>query len=358
METIKIGSRGPIVISLQQCLFKLGYNLGAAGVDGIFGQKTNDAVRQFQRDNGLVVDGIVGPLTWNKINMACSPSRSNKGFGLHIGLNEVNSAYYVDENGNPWDGKLTACEFDAQDMNNIIEPQGFKTKLLLTKEATRSLVINELENLSNELVSGDMLVLSYSGHGGQISDTNSDERDDQLDETWVLYDGELIDDELYALLGKFQAGVRIFVLSDSCHSGTVTREIQYREIISNTNLGINRDMSRFRFIPENVQETVYKKNQEFYEKIQRDFPAGERVSIGASVILISGCQDNQLSSDGDRNGLFTGILLEVWNNSSFQGGYVKFHKEIVRRMPVIQTPNYFKIGTNDIHFELSTPFTL
>jgi metacaspase-1 len=45
-----------------------------------------------------------------------------------------------------------------------------------------------------------------------------------------LYDGELIDDELYAALNKFAAGVRIFVLSDSCHSGAVLRDANFAAI--------------------------------------------------------------------------------------------------------------------------------
>ena len=64
--------------------------------------------------------------------------------------------------------------------------------------------------------------MSYSGHGGQIQDENADEADG-LDETWVLYDRQVIDDELYQRWASFAEGVRIVVLSDSCHSGSVVK---------------------------------------------------------------------------------------------------------------------------------------
>ena len=43
------------------------------------------------------------------------------------------------------------------------------------------------------------------------------------------------------------------------------------------------------------------------------------------MILISGCQDNQTSMDGDHNGAFTEQLLNVWNHGAFKGNYATFH---------------------------------
>jgi metacaspase-1 len=80
--------------------------------------------------------------------------------------------------------------------------------------------------------------------------------------------------------------------------------------------------------------------------------------VRASVILISGCQDNQLSADGNFNGLFTGNLLRVWNNGEFKGDYRRFHKAIKRNMPPDQTPNYFRVGPLDLNFEKQPPFTV
>lgn len=61
MNTLKLGSRGSDVVTLQKKL-----NLQA---DGIFGPLTEEAVKEFQKANGLSVDGIVGAKTWAKLNV-------------------------------------------------------------------------------------------------------------------------------------------------------------------------------------------------------------------------------------------------------------------------------------------------
>lgn len=81
-------------------------------------------------------------------------------------------------------------------------------------------------------------------------------------------------------------------------------------------------------------------------------------AVKASVLLISGCQDNQLSQDGDFNGLFTAYLLRTWNDGKFKKGYKAFHKAIVNNMPPDQTPNYFWTDVRDKAFEKQRPFTI
>ena len=66
--TIRKGSKGEYVKLLQTSLISLGYSCGKCCVDGDFGSATLSAVKAFQKDHGLVVDGIVGPKTWAEIN--------------------------------------------------------------------------------------------------------------------------------------------------------------------------------------------------------------------------------------------------------------------------------------------------
>lgn len=56
---LRVGSRGPTVKKLQEAL--------KIGADGIFGQGTRKAVMDFQKANGLTVDGMAGPATLSKI---------------------------------------------------------------------------------------------------------------------------------------------------------------------------------------------------------------------------------------------------------------------------------------------------
>ncbi len=67
---LRFGSKGADVKSLQQKLLKLGYDLGPDGADGDFGMKTLIAVRKFQGEHGLTIDGEVGPQTMKVLDNA------------------------------------------------------------------------------------------------------------------------------------------------------------------------------------------------------------------------------------------------------------------------------------------------
>jgi hypothetical protein len=269
-----------------------------------------------------------------------------KGLSLHIGLNFVDPDHY-----GGWDGQLSACEFDAHDMKALATSMGFQPSMLLTDEATVEAVSESIKEAAGKLKSGDIFFLTYSGHGGQVPDTNADEKDPgRQDETWVLWDRQLVDDELWKLWKGFKRGVRILVLSDSCHSGTVTRRMPA--------FPANAPAPKIRLLPPRQAAKVYRRNAALYDDIQKRNPAGERARVNASVLLISGCQDNQYSLDGNRNGLFTATLKRVWSGGEFNGGYQRFRDTIAQRMPSEQTPNYLLLGRSSPFFEAQRPFTV
>jgi metacaspase-1 len=276
-----------------------------------------------------------------------------KGLALAIGLNSVDPKHY-----GGWSGDLNACEADARDMAVIAKSMKFSSTTLLTKSATRKNVMAKISGAARTLKAGDIFMLSYSGHGGQLPDLNNDEPDAE-DETWCLYNGELVDDELYDLFSKFKPDVRVLVLSDSCHSGSVVKMAYYHGAL-NAGAGMSAAFGTgYRFMPSDVALRTYRDNKVFYDRILGNPKTNEAPEkVKASVLLISGCQDNQLSSDGNFNGLFTSQLLKVWKNGAFKGNYRKFHKDIVKRMPPDQTPNYFRAGKISPQFELQSPFTV
>jgi hypothetical protein len=227
-------------------------------------------------------------------------------------------------------------------------------------------VLSELSSVARSLVAGDILVLYYSGHGGQIGDVNRDESDDGLDETWCLYDRMLVDDELYAMWSQFKAGVRILVISDSCHSGTVIKDnistslmnAEFVKQLYKSNVPV-----AFKAIPFTKSWDIYQSHKDTYDLVQYLSGQSDRNDIRAGVILISGCQDNQFSADGistdtHPNSYFTAKVIKVWNNGKFAKNHISFHKEITDGMPPTQTPSYYTVGSINMEFESQTPFTI
>ena len=279
-----------------------------------------------------------------------------RALSLHLGLNTVSAAHYEG-----WEGPLAACENDARDLAALALKQGYTPTVLLTKKGTRAALLKGLRAAAKALKAGDRFLLSFSGHGGQVPDTNRDERD-RKDETWCLWDGQLIDDELYFELSRFGAGVRVVVLSDSCHSGTVTRA----RVPPPPPPG-----QRPRLMPDAVAAQVYGAHRAEIDALQAavfkaaaaarvDDPDAALAQVAVAgpsaqaltltgpfrpaVLLISGCQDNQYSMDGEHNGAFTEQLLRSWNQGRFKGSWAQLHAQVRAAMPPSQSPNLFVLG--------------
>lgn len=104
----KYGSRGSEVTQIQTKLKRWGYYKG--NIDGIYGSQTLEAVKYFQRKNGLKVDGIAGPATLKAMGIMTSTSSSSSSGGSTStnsnNLNLLSRLIYGEARGEPYTGQV------------------------------------------------------------------------------------------------------------------------------------------------------------------------------------------------------------------------------------------------------------
>ncbi len=100
----KYGSRGSEVTTIQTKLKRWGYYKG--NVDGIYGTQTLNAVKYFQRKNGLTVDGIAGPATLKAMGIYNSSSSSSSGSSNSNNVNLLARLIYGEARGEPYTGQV------------------------------------------------------------------------------------------------------------------------------------------------------------------------------------------------------------------------------------------------------------
>lgn len=159
---------------------------------------------------------------------AIQAARATDTYGLVIGANR----YAHSEN-------LLGAVNDARDLATVIEGLGAREVVrLLDDDVTRSAITGAWQRLLSQARPGDLVIVTYSGHGSQIPETvPGNEPTDGLDEVLVLpgflpgqrHPELIVDDELNDWFQKAaDAGVRVLFIADSCYSGTVSRAIDPR----------------------------------------------------------------------------------------------------------------------------------
>jgi hypothetical protein len=282
---------------------------------------------------------------------------------LHVGVNSIDAAHY----GN--DGVLFGCENDARAMERIARDQGFETRLLLTRDATRAAVIGGIAEAAGRLQPGDMFLFTIAAHGSFLPDWNGDERQaragDIQDETFCLFDSQIVDDELFALWSLFRADVRIVVVGDTCHSGT-----QIRAPLASGRAAESAPEDpafRVRHLPVGVSVETFRRNEAEYRGRSLGIAGiDERVLVSplthevkATVLGLGACHDEQVALDGPANGAFTSALLRVWDDGRFTGDYRTLRDRIAaeigspRQIPSLDLQ---LIPDHDAGFVDQTPF--
>jgi len=228
---------------------------------------------------------------------------------IHIGVNTVDAAAYAKP-----PARLTAAEADADAMAGLTTHAGVTATSLTGRDATRDAVLAALQHAAAELVSGDNLIVTFSGHGSRREDTAPEPDDDRdgFDECWCLWDGVLVDDDIHRALAGFERGVRVYVLSDSCYSGTILRTAAVK--------------------------------------------LRSRVEVQASVLLSAAAGESELTFTTEVRGLFTAAVLTVWDEGRFQGDHLAFHAAIRAASAAGQVPDLARYGLPSAEFERSRPF--
>jgi hypothetical protein len=241
---------------------------------------------------------------------------------------------------------LRGCVNDAKDWADVIKLKGFKNpEMFLDKHATIKAVTGAWKKILQEAVAGDKVFLSYSGHGSHMPDRNGDEADGR-DECLVLYDGYLNDDEIRKIFAMKKEGVKLFFVSDSCHSGTVTRSF--------LNTMANEEYySAPRFLPpEDDMDAARLDSLPLASKA-----LGSPEESDMNHVLLSGCLPTEYSYDARIGGKYRGAMSFfatkiIRENPDIT--YAEFYKKLQKDLPsrrYPQTPQLEGTGKNQKMFE-------
>lgn len=242
---------------------------------------------------------------------------------------------------------LQGCVNDAQDWSAVLAARGYAVTSLLDAQATKAAMVAALSQLIGNAVKGDNVIITFSGHGTYQPDTDGDEADG-LDEALCPYDiqtngSALTDDEIRNLFATRKAGVRLLLISDSCHSGTVTRAAPAEPEAEGPR---PRFMPMGNWLPDaQLPKTRDGKVASHVATVPTSAsPLLAAYSRQLGDLLISGCKEgpNNYSYDarinGRYNGAFTYYALKALKDLKPGASYTTWHKAIVKYLPSASYP--------------------
>jgi hypothetical protein len=272
-----------------------------------------------------------------------------QGFAIHIGSPDGGAGCCTDDH-------LDGPAGDVETMREIAAAEGFETAGVLVGPSARWEVLKPMLEDFALLKRGDILLVTYSGHGCQKRDQQPSDERDGYDETWCLADREVRDDDLYSCWTNFAAGVRILVISDGCHSGSPSRRLLERRQEGSAPSTYRPRRSR----EEELADIAEALN---IPPVFRPALLPRRASlepITASLLLLAACSEDQKARDGNPNSLFTGKLKQVWKGGRFSG-YLDFLTEIRNRVSLDnrkQYPGCYVLGQDTDAFLRQRPFAI
>jgi len=243
------------------------------------------------------------------------------------------------------DSDLSGCVNDAHDWSAVLESRGFQVGMLLNKKATGKAVRSALDRLMATAKKGDLVVVQYSGHGSFVPDEDGDEPDG-TDECLCPYDigskGPITDDDLFEIFSSRPEDVKVLMISDSCHSGTVAR---FNPITTPpTTRFADAPLRRVRFLPPGAFLSAPEATKLGLRRARRAASPPGRYA----ALLMAGCQDTEYSYDayfqGRPNGAFTFVAIRALATLPAKATYRDWFAAIRKVLPsqqYPQTPNLY-----------------
>ena len=241
---------------------------------------------------------------------------------------------------------LNGCVNDANDWAELLSSEyGFEVALLLDAQATRSGVIGALDELVTSASSGDALVFTYSGHGTWIPDQDDLDEADNRDEALSVIDGIIVDDELRSILSRLDSKASLSIISDSCHSGSVTRAY-LKNALNRARTAENPTPPVPRFLPPEDNVRALK---------ALALPVLKRVFYPESSmnhVLLTGCNAMEYSYDavfnGRSNGAMSFFAIQlIRGNPSIT--WADLYKALRQLLPSTQYPQSPQLEGSDVN---------
>jgi metacaspase-1 len=254
-------------------------------------------------------------------------------YSIHIGVAKVDDSCYDDVIA-----PLASPIKNAIAMESLAARFGIAEKnrwRFHNTDATRMAIQERINALALICRAGDFLFISFSGHGGQIADMGLREADG-MDEAMILNNGYLLDDELCSCWANFEAGVKIFMLSDCCHSATMGKHDNAQ--------------------PLDLRPCPACKKQP--RRLGCDCCCENGEVIHAALLSISAVNDNQEAQDGENFSKFTKSVLDIAIDDDFEGTFEDFYSALLRHSNVsrFRTPILQELGNCAYYYKTQKMF--
>lgn len=242
---------------------------------------------------------------------------------LCIGVGKVDENHYL---------KAKPCataKRSAKALDNLLTEEGYSSLFLDEKTATTHILQIEMERLSKQLKPGELLIISFTGHGERVDpirDCNIDP-EGKKDAGWCFPDRVFFFFELWELLLRFRKGVNVIIISDACFSG----------------IGAMRSLVK-KTTNSNTEISFFNNNKEEYDNLISNALRPLNYRIASSILFLSASSryGGAYEIHGGEYTVFMNAFLKSWeiiknligksDNTATKGDYHLFFEGILLKI--------------------------